>query len=680
MATSKTTLDEARIYFLAKSAVENSADPSDALIILLSGPLSQLHGHLFDSHELSRLAQKFYGWTISSSAIEFLMDRMRRRGWLESRTDFPARGPFYVNLPDPLADSAQDGTLENLRMLGKALHRYAKELSPINALPKDEIESATLLLRYAVSANAAGTTARTSTDADYLCGRFIEDVRENDLKISELIGALSSLGFLSVVSDDLANPKSKRKVDLRVIVDGPIILDYLESSGKLRAEASQALFEDLRSIGCQIITFDHCVREAQKALRTVLKTERYDRYGPTGDALRRGIVKEDRLKGLLNNFDVAVRQSGITIMPDTIELNPESHQFFNSDKAKKVEQIVNWHDGENDDARFADADTITLTIRRRRGHRTSDLFDSKFVAVTTNDAFVGATRRYLVEGFFYNENQIPPVISLQELSAKVWLEIGENNKKREKLASSHLLLACERSVKINRDVVEKAKEELSKFNPEKLEQFELLLRVPRSARAVVDRTLNNASYVSGANIETLVEAAIHAAADEVSKAEKRRRQKLGQEYEAKIAENLATIDDERLRRESAEQRAASLREQQVQIDQEMIEHLEARANIKFRKHARWLRIVGLIIAPIPFVIFLTGSPLILWRVVLSLLVTLGALLTAMNFPGHWLTKQLKARVAEWAERQLRESGRFDLAERVHTYWDDDAFRVVLEAQ
>jgi hypothetical protein len=676
----KPALEEARIYFLAKSAVENSADPSDALVVLLSGPLSQLHGQIFEPQKLSELAKTYYGWTISAAAIDFLTDRLRRNGWLDSRSDFPSRGPFYVNLPDPLVDDTQSETLADLNRLGIALQTFAHELSPINALPNDAEEAAGLLLRYAINANAANGETIENSDGDYICGRFIEHIETRDGDLANLLASLSSLGFLSIISQDFSAPKSARKSSLKIVVDGPILLDYLECSGRLRAKASKELFADLQSMGCEIATFNHCVREASVALRSVLRTDRADRYGPTGDALRRGVVREDVLKGILQNFDVAVRQAGIKILPDNIETNPETHQFFNDDQAANLEEIINWHDAENDAARLADADTVTLTIRRRRGFRTTDLFESRFVTVTTNSTYCGAVRRYLTDTFYYNCGQIPPVISLQELSAKVWLEIGENNKKRLSLASGHLLLACERSVRLNPAVVERAKEELATADPEKLEQFERLLSVPRSARAIVDRTLNNITNITGESIGSLVEAAIYAAGEEVAQREAQRRDELIAIHSELLGQKDSELDDERLRRESAEGRFGSERARAAQVDSDIAQSLASEASERFRKRLGQIRAFGLVVAIVPLAIVLlryNEVPVPMWQLALLSLVMIAALLTAMNFPGQWLTGVLRSKSVDWSERELRRIGRGDLAERATFQWGENNLEIDL---
>ena len=117
-------IQEARICLLAGARIKNSADPSDAMLVLLSGPLSELHGNLFEPGQLSALAKQRFDWELSADAIEYFIPKMRSLGWLESRTEFPARGPYWVNLPEPEGEGEGEiNTSEALLDLARKIHR-----------------------------------------------------------------------------------------------------------------------------------------------------------------------------------------------------------------------------------------------------------------------------------------------------------------------------------------------------------------------------------------------------------------------------------------------------------------------------------------------------------------------------------------------------------------------------
>ncbi|MDE0883817.1 MAG: hypothetical protein OSB21_14590, partial [Myxococcota bacterium] len=148
---------------------------------------------------------------------------------------------------------------------------------------------------------------------------------------------------------------------------------------------------------------------------------------------------------------------------------PQSKKFFDDERAGELEQTINWHEPDNENAKYADSDTAIFTIRRRAGHRTDDLFTSKIVCVTSNDRFAGSIKRHLIEIAYYNGRQIPPVVTLRELSAKLWIDIGAtDDTARLGLPNSQLLYACDKALRFNRRVVEKAREELKKVKPDQL--------------------------------------------------------------------------------------------------------------------------------------------------------------------------------------------------------------------
>ncbi|WP_157083132.1 hypothetical protein [Novosphingobium lentum] len=670
-------IQEARICLLAGARIKDSADPSDAMLVLLSGPLSELHGTLFEPAKLSDLAKAQFGWEISAEAIEFFIPKMRSLGWLDSRTDFPARGPFYVNLPEPdLTEQSGLNTSEALATLGVEFREFAKTISPFQSLPDDPMEAGAVLLRYVVDTNLPllANNRKAQSDDAFLAARFVEHVNHDKLPARETLASLSAVGFLFRVAEEITHPSQRRRVDLKIVVDGPIILDYLGCSGPLRSETSNVIFEQLRDMGAQTVTFEHCLNEARDALKSVLKANPRDRYGPTGDALRKGIVNENALLAMLQAFDVAITSKLIHILPDDIEFTPQSHKFFSDDRAKAVEQIVNWHEGFNDNARYADSDTTALTIRRRLGHRTTDIFASKFVCVTTNEVFAMATKRHLLETAYYNARQVPPIVSLKELAAKLWIEVGNSAKNNFlSLPNSQLLLSCDRALRFNLKIVEKARSELAKVRPEQLQQFELLLEVPRSARAVMDVTLNNEKYVSGDTVEQLVEAAVEAAGAEVGVKARALRARDQQKFRAELAEAEKKIETEQARALEDRQLAERERAAREEADESMLEAVGTNASRRFKVIRFSVRMASVAVAVLP----LGGIALALWNGVLGPIgVAVGcipvclAAATAMDRPGAWLSQIISGKLEESAVTQLRNVGRHDLASLIQITWKD----------
>lgn len=86
-------IQEARICLLAGARIKDSGDPTDALLVLLSGPLSELHGSIFVSSELSKLVKKYFSWDLSADAIEFFIPKMRQIGWLRSQNSLGGTRP-----------------------------------------------------------------------------------------------------------------------------------------------------------------------------------------------------------------------------------------------------------------------------------------------------------------------------------------------------------------------------------------------------------------------------------------------------------------------------------------------------------------------------------------------------------------------------------------------------------
>ena len=676
-------IQEARICLLAGARIKDSADPSDAVLVLLSGPLSHLHGSAFQPSDLSKLVKKHFDWELSAEAIEFFIPKMRTLGWLEARSGLPTRGPYFVNLPEPdVGEGSDAATGKALADLGQQFLSFAKELSPFQSLPEDHMEAGALLLRYVVDANVphGSQDNKARTDETFLAARFVEEANNKKLPAQETLAELAAVGFLFRVAEEIARPSKRRRVDLKVVVDAPILLDYLGCSGPTRSDTTKDLFERLRSMGAQTITFEHCVGEARDALRSVLKTNPRDRYGPTGEALKRGIVNEKALLGLAQGFDTAVRASDISILPDDIEFTPQAHKYFDKARAGEVEKIVNWHDG-NEHARLADSDTTVLTIRRRAGYRTSDLFDSRYICVTANPTFAGATRRHLLESAYYSPRQVPPVVTIREIAAKLWLELGNHDKSAVlSIPNSQLLMSCDRALRFNRKVVDSARSELAKFNPEQLQQFELLLEVPRSARAVMDVTLNNERYVSGETIGQLVAAAVEAAGEEVGAKAKVLRERDRERFQKELSKSESELGGERARADEHERRAAEHEQAakdtisaQIAIDVGMLEAIGAELSKRFGRMRSWIKGASVAAAMVPLialgVAWHNDEVQWLWLVA-GVLTVLLAGAAAMDRPGAWLSKLIQGHLERAGESKLRSVGRHDLAETVAFHWSE----------
>ncbi len=674
MAAPLAIVQEARICLLAGARIRDSADPTDAFLVLLSGPLSLLHGSLFDQFALSAKVKEQFGWSISSDALEYFIPKLRSLGWLKSQGNLPSQGPYVVDLPEPDFEGERGDPQESLAEVGTEFVAFAKSLSPINILPADPIEAGSVLLRYVVDSNAPieGVVDPTRDETSYLSARFVEHVTRKKLPLRTTIDGLSALGFLFRVAEEIGQPSSKRKVNIKIIVDGPVVLDYLKCSGPSRFDAVEQLFVSLKKIGASIVTFSHCVDEAREALRSVLKASPRDRYGPTGEALRKGWVKEQILQGISQNFDVSVRAKGIEILPDDIKFMPQSHAHFDSDRARVIEESINWHDSDNETAIYRDADTTVLTIRRRASYRTTDLFDSRYVCITSNQTFASATARVLREMSYYNTRQIPPVVSLKELSAKLWLEVGNSESKdRFAIPRSQLIVACDRSLRFNQKVVERAKTELAKTRPEQLAQFELLLEVPRSARAVMDVALNNEKYVSGETIDQLVEAAVEAAGKEVAEKERAKRKSDEMRYRNQIASAEAQAAEAGKNHVNDLKEIERLTRDRERIDSDFLLGLMTDTENHCRRLTMVIRIAAIIIAIAPLILsVITYSYFdgriawILWSLLVS---ALGAA-SAMDRPGAWLTKLIHNQYRQALDSRLRRLGRHDLAELGELAW------------
>jgi hypothetical protein len=229
--------------------------------------------------------------------------------------------------------------------------------------------------------------------------------------------------------------------------------------------------------------------------------------------------------------------------------------------------------------------------------------------------------------------------------------------------------------------VERAKAHLARVNPDQLKQFELLLEVPRSARALMDATLNNEKYVTGDNVELLVEAAVEAAGREVAKKERDRRIKDTSKLKGHVRDVQGALEAEKVARQSErEALLGQVSEAQRELnearrrDDEMIAKVASDTSAQLIRCKGLLRTIYLLLGAVPLIGFLLSlkkdDPNWLYGA-LVLLVVLFGIPVAMDRPGAWLSNVIKSVLRDRVDGKLRNLGRYDLAESVNWRWTEE---------
>ncbi len=102
------------------------------------------------------------------------------------------------------------------------------------------------------------------SDDKYMTARFVQHICATRPDAVEKLTRLASIGLLTEVVEDFMKPvEPATKVNLTVVVDAPLALDYLGCSGVSRKNDVRGIFEALRGIGCSFVVFPVTCSEMQ---------------------------------------------------------------------------------------------------------------------------------------------------------------------------------------------------------------------------------------------------------------------------------------------------------------------------------------------------------------------------------------------------------------------------------
>jgi hypothetical protein len=485
-------------------------------------------------------------------------------------------------------------------------------------------------------------------DDRYMCARFVKYISKEHPEYVMHLSRLASIGLLTEVVEDFAKPiQPEGKVNLTVVVDAPLALDFLGCSGTALQQDVRAIFDALKAIGCSFVVFHITCEEMQRNLMSMLAKPPAERYGYTHDALIRREVMPDFVEAVAKNPEAALELAGIQVK--TLELNqyPNSHAYFSREMYEDFFSRVYWvadiHPREHDTTCMA------LLMRLRAGKHHSDPFKCGYVLVTRNPTFVRESRKYCLENRLINPRQEGPIIHQRELATIAWLRTGLGA--AEQIPRGHLMAICERVLRIRMEVRDAVAAKLREVTPDKLEQFELLLQDQRSVRKLADETLNDETVVTAENAERLLEAMKMATVEE--EREEYERKLKEQQSKHREMQRKARLETERVvaeRNAANAALAARAEADRSKVDQH-IQRISSRAVQIERAAVGLLLIMGALAIFQYFTGLLTKSPV--WTDLLALAGSIGLydfIMTRLERPKIGIPTLLKL-YCRWSLRR-----------------------------
>lgn len=515
------------IFATIEALRDKQADIRYPLATLFEPDLATFNGEVFDPSKLSAKINSEYHLGITVDVLEDFIPIFEARGWLKRIHNSGEKVALLIQCPPASQVPAELSRFEaTASEIAIAFRDFIKELSPLSQVHRSDSELVDDLIEWLMlldrmgenSLQNAPTTYKVGTkivfnvddsfdggspsEGTFLSARFVEHLFAIESKYIPFLIELCEVGLISEVVRDFQNPTtSKTKTSLSLYLDAPLALDYLGLSGKPQQESVGGLLSSIKESGGNLRIFRVSVEEMQNSLNALLNRAIPERTGPTADALRRREVHEAFVRQVAVQPDKFLAAAGIGILDERLDMYPNSHKFWTTDAYQQLYSQIGWV--KEDLARHHDALISTLAFRKRNGHRSSDLFDSKHIVLTRNPTFPSTARRIALEQSYIGPPHVGPVVHVRQLATAIWLRMG--NQSSSEIPRSYILSSCRRVLTLRKNIVEKVSHFKSSLSDDQAQQLEILMSSDRSAQVLMDKTLGSAAVIDSTNIGVLLE-------------------------------------------------------------------------------------------------------------------------------------------------------------------------------
>ena len=448
---------------------DRKEDVLDALIPFLIPVLEILNGKVFDPELLISGLRKLYGWNLTRDIADQFGARLESNGYLKR----PSESAHILLVEVKELGEKNPAYTQEIEEISKDFRNFIYNFGDLLFTDLGDEELLDKLVKFIISIdinnneehlrNLQEVKNYLTQDDCYLCAKYIEDCNNNKPDFVDKLGRLASVGMLTEVVQDFVQPTTKATPsETTVVLDAPLALSALGVSGNLAKRDVGLTLEAIKGLGCRVHVFDISCDEMTRILRTTLGNEVPNRYGPTHTAIINNEVKESFVESVMMNPERALVNIGISVRQIDLESTPSIHIFFDSQDYTDFLSAITWKP-EGQEAQEHDAVCMTLISRLRARNKAVDIFDNKYLFVTSNKSFSSLAQKYSIERHDISHRHCSPVIHQSVLAVAAWLRTGFQG--ASEIPTAHLLAHCERILSVRAEVIEKAKDVLRSLPP-----------------------------------------------------------------------------------------------------------------------------------------------------------------------------------------------------------------------
>ena len=489
-------------FALVAEEYEKSGDPIRGLKPLFAPLLSGKGGQEFDPARFAKDFTELYGLEMSTfvanalserlAAIDLLVPQAGRRSgdekydiakfdWSPESIDehqIDQTVKLFIKWAKAKAASNSrtysDETLENAILLRLARPEFASIFTDADGDQK------ITKLRGMLGIAAVDSTASDESFLDYLVADF---VLTSSQSAPEVFNSISLIAYGSLLADavaGLAVPETAEERDppLRVVLDGPIILDVLDMNTIEHHTYALGLMDVLKAAKFRLAVFDHSVDEMRGSIRSTLVAHaKGSAFGPLAERLRTKPGFSLFASSTADTLESKISALGITVLRSEIYEEARFKKYFPDDRVDRIRNTIGeLH--ENVEARIRDT-TSVATVARLKGEnrKAASVLDAGTIFVTRNSVLCKRVLRALSVG----KSEPDPRFTIAtdgQIAGILWFTQGARG---IDLSRKRLISNCSSAVLPRREVVARIATMLNSLDPKLVEEFSLLMTDGRAS-------------------------------------------------------------------------------------------------------------------------------------------------------------------------------------------------------
>ena len=521
-AASKTvpSIGAMALYSLVSRSMFESQSSSNFFANLLpffEPYVASVAGELFDFDGFTEYAKTEIFMPLNKEVAEIFVKRMVDVHWLRREVGSQEGIIYRVTYERTVLDSAASDVQADLSHLVRDIVEFAKakfgiDLNIDGRVLADQLLN--FLVRTASSREADIVSVAPQSKefprerADYVFSRYVAEVEKRSPHIFDGIAKITGVALLAEALSEIRNPsipKSKAATDLTVFLDGPLAMDYCGASGHSSQQSASFTIDHLRSLGANICILKQSCDEIKANLQAMYTTPPIQRHGLTHTALINKEVTDDECRYLMNSPENALKTTKkVVTLPHTPAMFKQNENFCPDNI---ISELADAMPSSNETARKRDAYAIAIVMRRRGGYFTDQIFKTKFIFLTSNDAVVSAANKLLRGTGLLPEDKATygPALHQRTMAGLLFANVGLAE--RIEVSRTTVLSACARMAMLRPKLLEQMRDQLKSVTSiQNDELLEALLMQPRGGEIVMDFTVGASHTVSARNREKLLEA------------------------------------------------------------------------------------------------------------------------------------------------------------------------------